>query len=332
MVLVRSIKDPERRVRAIGSVARAIAEKGNMDAAVTLFTLAMETTVGIEDSELRYNLMAHLIVELTRVGRLADAFNTAGLIPDKSAQANALFEMAKILLKKRRYLDAQRLTDYIPYLGLRAHILAGVAMWQGGPKKKDAIGASALLARLLETMREKPEPGRVEIALEKVLDEQIMVGDPKTAKALFVRAESLIATLPGALNQVKLLTLLARAHARSNDPERAASVIKRAQRVMLSNRQDPDYARSAARIVEALIANDAILESFNTAAQIPEVEAFEEERVSQTPRDRALKEVAQAAARSGQPQLAIRAAQRIRDPASRAAALAAVARGISQAR
>lgn len=330
MVLVRSIKDPERRVRAIGSVARAIAEKGNMDAAVTLFTLATEMTVGIENPELRYDLLTHLIVEQTRVGRLADAFNTGGLIPDKAAQANALFEMAKILLQQRRYQDALRLTDYIPYLGLRADILADVALWQGGPKK-DAVAASALLAKALETMREKPDLERVETALEKVLDAQILVGDPKTAEALFVRAESLIATLPDALNQVRLLTLLARAHARSNDPERAASVIKDARRIMLSKRQDPDYARSAARIVEALITNNAILESFNTAARIPEVEALEDERVSHTPRNRALREVAQAAARSGKPQLAIRAARKIRDPASRAAALAAVARGISQA-
>lgn len=330
MVLVRSIKDPERRVRAIGSVARAIAEKGNMDAAVTLFTLASEMTVGIDDPELRYNLLTHLVVEQTRVGRRGDAFKAAGLIPDKAAQANALFEMGKVLLQKRRYQDALRLTDYIPFMGLRAQIMADVAMWQGDTKQ-DAVGASALLAKALESVREKPDPSRVETALEKILDTQILVGDPKTSEALFDRAANLIETLPGALNRVRLLTLLARAHARSNDPEHAATVIKNAQRIMLSRRQDPDYARSAARIVEALITNKAILESFNTAARIPEVEAIDDERVSQTPRNRALREVAQAAARSGKPQLAIRAARKIRDPASRAAALAAVALGISEA-
>lgn len=71
MRLVRSIADPERRVRAVGSVARAIAEKGNMDAAVTLFTLAVETTAGIDDTEQRHDLLKHLVVEQTRVGRLA---------------------------------------------------------------------------------------------------------------------------------------------------------------------------------------------------------------------------------------------------------------------
>jgi tetratricopeptide (TPR) repeat protein len=330
MRLVRSIKDPERRVRALGSVARAIAEKGNMDAAVTLFTLAIESFEGIDDEDLRYELLTHLVIEQSRVGRLADAFKTSGLIRARASQANALFEMGKILLKKRRFKEALTLTDYIPYLGLRAQIMADVALWHGG--KGDTIEASALLARALETMTEKPVPERVETALEKVLDAQIQVGDPKTAEALFTRADNLIKSLPGALNRVRLLTLLARAHARSDNPDRAMEVIKNARRITLPLTHEPDYPRSAYRIVEALISAREILDSFNAAARIPEMEPLDGQRASQMPRNLALKEVAEAAARFGRPQLAIRAARRIRDPASRAAALAAVARGIAQAK
>jgi tetratricopeptide (TPR) repeat protein len=330
MRLVRSIADPERRVRALGSVARAIAEKGNMDAAITLFTLAVETTPGIEEDDLRYELLTHLVVEQSRVGRLADAFKTAGLIRDPAAQADALFAMGQVLLGKHKFEEALRLTDYIPYLGLRAQILADVALWRG-EVKSDSVAASALLAKSLEPMQRKPVPARVEAALEKVLDTQIKVGDPKTTEALFDRAKGLIETLPGGLNRVRLLTLLARAYARSEDPDRSADVIKAARRITLNRRRDPDYPRSAARIVEALIASDQILESFNAAARIPEVEVPENQRASQMPRNRALKNVAEAAARIGKPQLAIRAARKIRDPASRAAALAAVARGMAQA-
>ncbi len=330
MRLVRSIADPERRVRAVGSVARAIAEKGNMDAAVTLFTLAVETTAGIDDTERRHELLTHLVVEQSRVGRLADAFKTAGLIRDPATQADTLFAMGQVLLEKKKYDAALRLTDYIPYLGLRGQILADVAKWRGGAKG-DPVAASALLASALQAVGGKPVPERVEIALEKVLDTQIEIGDPKTAEALFDRAINLIKTLPGALDRVRLLTLLARAYARSDDPERAGDVIKVARRITLNRRQDKEYPRSAARIVEALIATDKILEGFNAAARIPEVETVATARASQTPRNRALKDIAEAAARSGKPQLAIRAARKIRDPASRAAALAAVARGMAQA-
>ena len=331
MRLVRSIADPERRVRAVGSVARAIAEKGNMDAAVTLFTFAVETTAGIDDTERRHDLLTHLVVEQSRVGRLADAFKTAGLIRDPATQADTLFAMGQVLLEKKKYDAALRLTDYIPYLGLRGQILADVAKWQGSAKG-DPIAASALLAKALQAVSGKPIPERVEIALEKVLDTQIETGDPNTAEALFDRANNLIKTLPGALDRVRLLTLLARAYARSENPKRADEVIKAARRITLDRRQDEEYPHSAARIVEALLATDQILEGFNAAARIPEVIVLDSARASQTPRNRALKEVAEAAARSGKPQLAIRAARKIRDPASRAAALAAVARGMAQAK
>lgn len=330
MRLVRSISDPERRVRAVGSVARAITEKGNMDAAVTLFTLAVETTDGIDDKARRHELLTHLVVEQSRVGRLADAFKTAGLIREPQAQADTLFEMGKVLLQKKKYEEALKLTDFIPYLGLRGQILADVAHWTGSTKG-DPVAASALLANALQPLRGKPNPDQVEIALEKVLDTQIEVGDPKTAEALFDRAKGLIQTLPGALDRVRLLTLLARAHARSDDQDQAEESIKTARRITLDQRQHDAYPRSAARIVEALIATERILEGFNAAARIPEVELAEGQRASQAPRNRALKEVAEAAARAGKPQLAIRAARKIRDPASQAAALAAVARGMAQA-
>lgn len=251
------------------------------------------------------------------------------MIREKRAQAETLFAMGQVLLGNKKYTEAVKLTDYIPYLGLRGQIFADVAQWQGGVKG-DPVAASALLAQALQPVREKPVPERVEIALEKVLDTQIEVSDPKTAEALFARANELIKTLPGALDRVRLLTLLARAYARSEDPERASDVIKAAQRITLNQRQNENYPRSAARIVEALIATDQILDGFNAAARIPEVEVEDAERMSQTPRNRALKGVAEAAARAQKPQLAIRAARKIRDPASRAAALAAVARGMAQ--
>lgn len=330
MRLVHSISDPERRVRALGSVARAIGEKGNMDAAVTLFTLASETTERIDDKRLRYELLTHLVVEESRVGRLADAFRTAGQIRDRKPQAEALMAMGDVLLKKRKYEEALKLTGFIPYLGMRAHILAEVAEWKGA-EQGDPVAASALLARALEPMGEKSDSDRVEAALERVLDVQIDVGDPKTSEALFKRADTLIQALPKVLDRVRLLTLLARAYARSGDPDRASAVIKAAQRATLDQRNSDEYPRSAARIVEALLATNQILDGFNAAVRIPEISPAEGERMSHTPRNRSLRDVAQAAARSGKPQLAIRAARKIRDPASRAAALAAVARGMAEA-
>ncbi|MEX2614770.1 MAG: hypothetical protein WD767_01620 [Alphaproteobacteria bacterium] len=327
MVLVRSIADPERRVRALGSVARAIGEKGNMDAAVTLFTFAVETATGIEEETLRYSLLTHLVVEQARTGRLADAFKTAGLIRKKREQAEALAQMGHVLLEQEKYSEALKLTDYIPYLGLRGIIFAQVALATG--KRGEHTEASALLARALESVREPSDPDLQEQALNEVLDTQILVGDPETSQALFERARNLIDSLPEGLGRVRLLTLLARAHAQSADKEKATQVIDAASRITWGKSGDPDYPRSVARIVEALLASDRLLEAFNTASRIPDTDVVAEARLSQTPRNRSLTLVAQEAARIGKVELAIRAARKIRDPASRAAALGAVAIGIS---
>ncbi|MDA0663175.1 MAG: hypothetical protein O3B08_10110 [Proteobacteria bacterium] len=327
MVLVRSIADPERRVRALGSVARAIGEGGNMDAAVTLFTFAIETTTGIEDETLRNSLLTHLVVEQARTGRLADAFKTAGLIRKKRAQAEALAKMGHVLLEQQKYDDALKLTDYIPYLGLRGLIFAPVALATGN--RGEHTEASALLARALEPVREPSDPELQEQALNDVLATQILVGDPETSQALFDRARNLIDSLPDGLGRVRLLTFLARALAQNADKEKATQVIDAASRITWGKSGDPDYPRSVARIVEALLASDRLLEAFNTASRIPDTDAITEIRLSQTPRNRLLTLVAQAAAKIGKVELAIRAARKIRDPASRAAALGAVAVGIS---
>ncbi len=328
MILVRTIKDPEKRVRALGSIARAIGETGNMDAAVTLFTYALEITTGINDDTLRRNLLAHLVVEQTRVGRLADAFKTAGLIRHKTLQAESIFAMAKVLLEKGKYAEALRLMDYIPYIGLRGLIFARVALARG--QRGDAATASDLLAKALEPVRGKSNSGRLESALDLVLDTQIQVGDPDTAAALFERARNLIDSLPGDLDRVRLLTTLARAHAQSDDKHEALRVIAAAWRITWGKKNEPDYPRSVAGIVEALVAADRLLDAFNAAVGISETDIQDELRASQKPRNRSLKLVAEEAARIGKVKLAIRAARKIRDPASRAAALAAIAISISQ--
>ena len=328
MILVRTIADPERRVRSLASVARAIGEQGRMDAAVTLFTFARETAAGIDDERLRYDLQHHLTVEQAKVGRLADAFSTAGLIRDRRRQAEALFDMGEVLIGQGKFKEALKLTDYISFLDLRAPLFAATADNEG--KAGNRTEASALLTRALEPMKEKPNSEKQEDAVYQVLNTQISVGDAKTSEALFARARALIDSLPGELERVRLLTLLARALALSNEIEKASQVIDAASRITWGKSSEPDYPRSVARIVEALVATGRIIEAFDTAARIPETQLLDENRLSETPRNRSLTLVAEAAAEAGKPEVGIRAAKKINDPASRAAALGAVAIGLSK--
>ena len=75
-----------------------------------------------------------------------------------------------------------------------------------------------------------------------------------------------------------------------------------------------------------MISIGKILNAFDTAARIPLI-ADEDRRGSDQPRHQALRAVAEGTAAAGYIRMAIRAARKIKDPPSRAAALAAVAIG-----
>src|SRR3546814_7462797 len=52
--------------------------------------------------------------EQTRVGRLADAFTTAGGIQDRRSQSRALLSMGMLLLEAGKTVEAMKLVEFIP--------------------------------------------------------------------------------------------------------------------------------------------------------------------------------------------------------------------------
>src|SRR3546814_9132878 len=65
--------------------------------------------------------------EQTRVGRLADAFTTAGGIQDRRSRSRALLSMGMLLLEAGKTVEAMKLVEFIPFIGLRARIFVAVA-------------------------------------------------------------------------------------------------------------------------------------------------------------------------------------------------------------
>src|SRR3546814_5278184 len=103
--------------------------------------------------------------EQTRVGRLADAFTTAGGIQDRRSQSRALLSMGMLLLEAGKTVEAMKLVEFIPFIGLRARIFVAVA------KRKAEAGepmeASALLTRALEPTGQEPDPATLSDGLER---------------------------------------------------------------------------------------------------------------------------------------------------------------------
>ncbi len=328
MQVVRLIPEGAERARAIASVARARGAFGDLDSAVPLFRLAIEETELIDNKRDRFDVINHLMVEMSKVGRLADAFTVAGQIDDPLRQARALLDMGQVLLDQEKYDEALVLTDYIPYIGLRAQLFGPVAMnrgMEGNPQE-----ASELLARALESTGYQPIIDFLAEAMRRVLQAQTRAGEPEADAAIFARARDLIDLIPGDIQKVRALVQIAIAEAQRGRIANAQKTISEAYRTAWENKDQPGFEAALEDITLAQIAAGDLLSAFDTAARIPappgtEPPARAADGSFLAPRFRSLTRVAAAAARLGETDLAIRAAQQMEETSARAAGFAAVA-------
>ncbi len=332
MEVVRLIPDEGDRARGLASIARVLGNKYSVDSAVPLFVLAFESAKRVVDPDQRNDVLRHVMIEQTRIDRLADAFNTAGAIKDPRVQAEALLAMAEILVQKGKYDEALVLVDYIPYVSLRAPIYAAAAERRG--LNGDRAGASSLLVRALEPTGFEPLAEYLPVALRRVLNAQLAVGLPEGDTAVFGRARELADLIPDELTRIRALMNLAVALARRGDKAEADRAIGGAYRVAWVHKGEDQFAEALADIVEGQLVSGEILSAFDTAARIPfEPDADAHDRDNKgnyiDPKLRSLTAVAAEAARRGKTDLALRAARQIDHPPAKAAALAEIAIAIA---
>ncbi len=333
MEVMRQVEEGPQQVRGVSSVARALADQGNVDAAVPLFTLAMEAASTIDNPEVRNSALSFMVREQTRVGRLADAFTTAGGIDDRQAQSRALMGMAEELMKQNNPDAALVLVDYIPYVSMRSQIFAKVAVMRGeaGNDKE----AATLIARAFEPTGFEAQPEFIPEAIELVLEAHLKVGVPENDHLVFGEVRKLADLIDDEVIRVGAMSHLAAAEAQRGEFERANRTLSSAWRNAWLNRTDPHFPRVLADIVKGQIAIGDVLAAFDTAARIPlpDDDALNDRTPSgnfRAPRFASLTRVAIAAAKSGEVDLAIRAAREMEHPPARAAGLAAVAVAIAE--
>ncbi|MDA0656331.1 MAG: hypothetical protein O2912_08000 [Proteobacteria bacterium] len=321
------MEDAGQKSRTIASIARASSQRGDIDAAVSLFTLAFQEAMTLSKPDQKHAALSHLIVEQSRVGRLADAFKNAGVIRDRRAQANALLGMGKVLLAQKKMKEAIKLLDYIPYPGMRTQIFAPVALFYG--KKGDKKKASALLAKALEPSKFKASPAELAKVLPMVIDVQSQVGVASMNAALFSRIEAQLDQLPDDTSKIEVLTGIANAEARAKRRDAALRALAGAWRISWLNRRNPKYPEILTNLMRAQIEVGELLQAFDTAARVPDGPTPKKPKgqleASLNARNLALQRVAVAAAREGMQRLSLRAARRIRNTGARARVYAAIA-------
>jgi len=339
MQVLRKIDEGGDRGVALSAVARSMAGANKVDAALPLFTLAFEQSKNEKNLDRRYAIYAQIVDDQTTIGRLADAFTTAGAIKDRYMQSLALLRMGENLISQGKFEEAYVLIDYIPYIGMRAQIFAAIAGYKSinpedRERNQNPTKVSAYLIQGLENTGFDPSLDHIPDALHAVLSTQLAHGDPEMDMTIFNRVEELTFILSEPSQQVDGLTYLATAQAQRNLTERTNKTISSAWRISWQNKYEPMYPSALAKITQSQIAVQDVLSAFDTAARIPKPNDDKKlERASdgsfRAPRFDALTSVAVAAAQIGDSELAIRAARQIRFPPAQAAALAAIAVAIA---
>jgi tetratricopeptide (TPR) repeat protein len=339
MVLVRSIRNIGHKAHALSAVASATGKKGNIGAAVPLFSLAFQETKRLGSEELRFNVIKHIVRHQSELRRYADAYKMAGFIRDRRMQALTMLAMGKAMMSINDHTNAERVTDYIPYIGMRSQIFTAIANVKG--IAGESMEASALLAKgLADTPFKKINPESLEWALLKTTEIQRRVGAPEAAVSLFSRVRELAKRLPDLKPRVTILSQMAVALANIDQKQMAQDDLDVAWRLAWRDTNHKNFAEMLSNITDAQLAAGFVLQAFDTAARIPEdpagVAQITSENIDatsppETPRNRALRSVAMAAGRIGQSKLSIRAVRAISNETARAYAVANIAAVVADA-
>ena len=339
MSIVRNIEDIGHRAKAMSEVAHAIGHRGNIDAATPLFSLAFKDTQRLAGDENKFRVIQHMVHRQTKLGRHADAFKMAGHVRDRQMQALTMLRMGKAMLETEDYANAEKVADFIPYIGMRAQIFTALANVQGIAGQRQV--ASSLLANgLADTPVKKIDPESLEEALIRTIEIQSRVGDPSATDELFQRVRNLSKLFETVEPRVKVMSRLAVALAKFDKKKIAQEDMDVAWRLAWRDTQHEQFANMLSYITDAQLAAGFVRQAFDTAARIPDEEAppsrqgnenIDASKPFESPRNRALRNVAMSAGKVGQPDLAIRAVRAIANETARAYAVSRVAVTIADA-
>ncbi len=351
MGIVRSLEKIRHRTKAMSEVASAIGTQGNIEAAVPLFSLAFQETSRIDNAEHKFEVIRHLVHKQTKLGRHADAFKMAGYVRNRRRQALTMLAMGEAMIEVGDYKNAEIVTDYIPYIGMRSQIFTALANVKGIAGLN--ADASELLAKGLadptisESQKtsiisgsQKISPESRERALMQSIDIQSRVGAKEAMVPLFIRIRQLSRQLPIMRARVAILSKMAVVLANNGEKKMAQDDLDIAWRLAWRNTQHENFAEMLSNITDAQLAAGFVLQAFDTAARIPDEPSpltnnraafMDASAPPESPRNRALRNVAMAAGIIGRPNLSIRAVRAITDETARAYAISCIATAIAKA-
>ena len=222
--LAWAIPGTDRQARALGNLAQAVADAGDVDRARELAGRAIAAARTIPDPDRRAGVLtdlARLVAGTGDVGRateLADRAETAArAITNRGRQAQALAALAQAVAYAGDLDRAEAVAQAIRDPGRRAGVLTDLARLVAGTGD---VGRATELADRAETAaRAITNRGRQAQALAALAQAAAYAGDPD-------RAEAAARAITNRGRQAQALAALAQAAAYAGDPDRAEAAAR----------------------------------------------------------------------------------------------------------
>ena len=350
MGIIRELSLPSERARALGVIGRARNEIGDSDAAMPLFLMAIEEVERVRDGDKRNEAYASLAQDLTRAGRLADAFEMAGKINGQPQQGIAIARMSNILLQRNLLEEARVLTDYIPQTEYRMPILVYLSRLRGVAGDREGASQS-----LLDAMAQDLNLANTDLIPELadlILEHHTLYGSETMDEPIIEAVSGLINQLPNGLIKIDGLIRLAIAQSKMERLDQARQTANGAFRIAFDFDQDQQFPDALEVISYGQVLAGDLLGAFDSASRTPqplsfeqieslrrlagrrgtqgnfELEPYDPNQPLNFPRFRALARISGIAAQLGEADISIRAASVVNEEMPQAAILTAATIGV----
>lgn len=271
MKQIQELSLPSQRAIALATVARARSLHGDNDATVPLFNLALEEADNVRSAQFRNYVFHHIGIEMANVGRPQEALKTLTKIEDIQERIDALMEIAQLNLNNKKIDETIELLNFIPYTGMRAHIMIACAA-QLASDIKNYRRVDALLLNALNETGAKPRLDYLRSAAIRLLNAQVRFGSADNDAKIFAKVRSVINLLNEPLLKVQLLSNIARIQINRKLVNEAKLTLNQAIIANYDLRKIEDQNIALKEIVGLKLYFGDYVDAFDNAARIIDLE------------------------------------------------------------
>ena len=323
--------------RAVGMVVlgKALGSKNDSEFAIPLLIYAADVADATRDENVKNRIIGEIIKAQSVIGRFSDAYISILKLNDVETRYKAIADMGEALLERGRYDDAYNLVSQkVPYINMRAPIMAGVAQYYA--ENNDPIQANRIILNSLKPPPNfnNPEAGLKSSSLKRVIAVHMKFGQERNDTVVFDAVRDLVLSTNDPFLQISTLLDLAEKQIERNRLTDASRLINTTWRIIVSNKDRDFFSRAVERMIQVQLKMQDLLNAFDAAVLLPSPK--DENDIGDTRYDlknvkyRSLNLVSKAAVDIGQVETAFRAANAIDNSEARTFALSSIPVYISE--